>query len=300
MGAEILEEYGWVSTRTPLGQTTGLCLPNDISRFAYIEPWSRHNVDSGVPPLPALSGLEGDVMHMISNLSNYVLAAGAMNNLKRVRNRHPRMFSSTTLFHRAMRAVSTNHFQAPVRRFILDLFDVELGPHTLPRLTHLEKGSYAYAFLKEKGEACNDEDCKDDEPDEDDNDVEADTRRRARSSPGPEPSRTSGLRRSRGLTVNDLTPSRVPTAPVPMDPLDPLSPSDSSPLGSPPHRPWAALYAGSSSGPSTPTAQERNGGEDTPPTIRPPPTKPSALAATASVANSATVSHNGRDGINGE
>lgn len=33
--------------------------------------------------MPALSGHEGEVMHLISNLSNYVLAAGAMNSLKR-------------------------------------------------------------------------------------------------------------------------------------------------------------------------------------------------------------------------
>jgi rapamycin-insensitive companion of mTOR len=36
MGAEILEEYGWVSTRTSFGVPTGLCLPNDILRFARV------------------------------------------------------------------------------------------------------------------------------------------------------------------------------------------------------------------------------------------------------------------------
>lgn len=36
MGAEILEEYGWIATRTPLGRPTGICLPNDIGRFAYV------------------------------------------------------------------------------------------------------------------------------------------------------------------------------------------------------------------------------------------------------------------------
>jgi hypothetical protein len=38
MGAEILEEYGWVSTRTPLGKPTGICLPSDIARFAFVSP----------------------------------------------------------------------------------------------------------------------------------------------------------------------------------------------------------------------------------------------------------------------
>jgi hypothetical protein len=36
MGAELLEELGWVSTRTPMGHTTGICLPNDISRFVQV------------------------------------------------------------------------------------------------------------------------------------------------------------------------------------------------------------------------------------------------------------------------
>ena len=49
-GADLLEEYGWVATRTPLGQTTGLCLPNDIDRFAEV---------SRVIPLFAILGLFG-------------------------------------------------------------------------------------------------------------------------------------------------------------------------------------------------------------------------------------------------
>lgn len=291
MGAEILEEYGWVSTRTPLGQTTGLCLPNDISRFAYIEPWAPREVDPSLPALPALSGLEGEVMHMISNLSNYVLAAGAMNNLKRVRTRHPRMFSSTTLFYRAMRAISTNHFQAPVRRFILDLFDVELGPHTLPRLAHLERGSYAW------GSACKDDADADKKLLENggsggvkqitnqatDNDNDADTRRRARSSPGPEPPTAAGQRRSRGLTTSELTPThvRAPTAPPMVDPLDPMSPGDSSPG---PPRAWRAALFSAGDSPSTPIAAPRPAAfHATPPTIKPPVTKPSALGAVVGV-----------------
>ncbi|WWC92493.1 uncharacterized protein L201_007452 [Kwoniella dendrophila CBS 6074] len=138
MGAEILEEFGWISTRTPLGDTTGLCLPNDISRFAKIEPWERPNPDPTYSPLPKLTGLESEIMTSIANLSNYVLAAGAMNNLKRIRNRHPRYFSSITLFHRALRSISTNHYQAPVRRFILDLFDIHLEPDTLTQLVGVE------------------------------------------------------------------------------------------------------------------------------------------------------------------
>lgn len=83
VGAEILEECGWIATRTPIGQTTGLCLPDDLSRFVHLDTWEPAKVPSGIEPLPPFTGLEGEVMHMISNLSNYVLAGTAMNNLKR-------------------------------------------------------------------------------------------------------------------------------------------------------------------------------------------------------------------------
>ena len=36
MGAEILEEMGWTTTRTALGTTNGICLPTDITRFAHV------------------------------------------------------------------------------------------------------------------------------------------------------------------------------------------------------------------------------------------------------------------------
>ena len=36
LGAEIMEEYGWISTFTPLGKTTGLCLPNDLFKIARV------------------------------------------------------------------------------------------------------------------------------------------------------------------------------------------------------------------------------------------------------------------------
>ncbi|WVQ95387.1 hypothetical protein IAU59_002484 [Kwoniella sp. CBS 9459] len=146
MGAELLEELGWISTRTPLGHTTGLCLPNDIARFARIESWERPDVGPQYPPLPKLTGLEAEIMTSIANLSNYVLAAGAMNSLKRIRNRHPRYFSSITLFHRALRSISTNHYQAPVRRFILDLFELKLEEDILTQLVGVEQMAHRLAL----------------------------------------------------------------------------------------------------------------------------------------------------------
>ncbi|KAK4687008.1 rapamycin-insensitive companion of mTOR, partial [Tremellales sp. Uapishka_1] len=186
MGAEVLEEFGWIATRTPMGLTTGLCLPNDIGNFVKIEPWDRTEILASTAPLPALTGLEKEIITAISNLSNYVLAAGAMNNLKRIRNRHPRHFASITLFHRATRMISSNHYQAPVRRFILDLFDVQLSSETLLQLNHLEDTASAPPLVDR---AVEDMDARE-------------HRRRSASSPGPQP--LERTRRARGLTVSAL------------------------------------------------------------------------------------------------
>lgn len=82
-----------------MGATTGLCLPTDLDRFTkvsgnvlaprlnglttQIQPWERADTSLPTLPLPKLSGLEGEIMTSVANLSNYVLAASAMNNLKR-------------------------------------------------------------------------------------------------------------------------------------------------------------------------------------------------------------------------
>ncbi|KAK1923142.1 Rapamycin-insensitive companion of mTOR, middle domain-containing protein [Papiliotrema laurentii] len=194
MGAEILEEYGWIAARSPMGKTTGLCLPSDIGRLTKIEPWARPDFSESYPPLPPLKGTEGEIMTAIANLSNYVLAAGAMNNLKRIRNRQPRYFSSLPLFHRAARMISTNHYQAPVRRFVLDLFNIPLDMETLDEMVRLEQVSLRLTAPSRLGR---------------DSEVRSghEHRKRSASSPGPEPpGRVEGLsgRRNRGLTISGM------------------------------------------------------------------------------------------------
>lgn len=36
VGAETLEEYGWLSTRDSSGRPTGLCLPGSLARFTFV------------------------------------------------------------------------------------------------------------------------------------------------------------------------------------------------------------------------------------------------------------------------
>ncbi|KAL7420859.1 hypothetical protein Q5752_004812 [Cryptotrichosporon argae] len=203
MGAEILEEYGWVSTRTPMGMTTGLCLPNDLSRFVQIEPWDRPEIAPTTPPLPALTGVEGDIMLLFSTLSVPVSGIMSHPKIKYARQRHARLFSSVTFFHRALRLISTSHFTATIRRFILDQFAVALEPDTLLRLRHIELQAHVTPLVPygardapAPGQALEDADGDDDDG--------HDARPRARSSPGPEP--PGRPTRARGLTVSELTP----------------------------------------------------------------------------------------------
>jgi hypothetical protein len=98
--------------------------------------------------------------------------------------------------------ISSNHYQAPVRRFILDLFDVQLSPDVLAQLVKMEQTSLKLVREKQ-GNGHNSERGRDLD--------HAEHRRRAASSPGPEPiGRGNGDgppvlgMRSRGLTISRM------------------------------------------------------------------------------------------------
>ena len=113
--------------------------------------------------------------------------------MSRIRNRQPHFFSSLPLWHRAARMISTNHYQAPVRRFILDLFDIPIDPETLSELMKHEQSSLKLITLPTNISQS---------PTSTDG-----HRKRSASSPGPKPidivERPDRMR-SRGLTLSQL------------------------------------------------------------------------------------------------
>jgi len=44
-GAEILEDYKWMSSLSPLGTPTGVCLPDDLEKFIKVGVFYRYDVD---------------------------------------------------------------------------------------------------------------------------------------------------------------------------------------------------------------------------------------------------------------
>ncbi|CAE6461428.1 unnamed protein product [Rhizoctonia solani] len=135
-GAEVLDEYEWEATVTPLGFTTGLCLPMDIEKFLYINPWEPYSDDSRRGLKPPSDPMEREILKSINNLSNTVIQNQASRILSRYKHRPHgrRAFQSIPLFYRALHILGTQRFRLPVRRYVLDLFDIKLDPSVITLL----------------------------------------------------------------------------------------------------------------------------------------------------------------------
>ncbi|EPQ54453.1 hypothetical protein GLOTRDRAFT_116357 [Gloeophyllum trabeum ATCC 11539] len=128
-GAEILDDYQWESTLSPTGFPTGLCVPIDLEKFIFVPSWDTPTTSlPGGQLIPPTSQNENEVMTAIHNLANTVIANQASRTLARLKTKLEckEVFSSPAMFYRALHTISTHRYRLPVRRYILDLFDVEL------------------------------------------------------------------------------------------------------------------------------------------------------------------------------
>lgn len=97
-GAEILDDYGWESTLSPVGLPTGLCIPADVEKFVmvsilrcttiiFLNCFTKipHWKDPVIPRKEELVTLtsqeEVDVITAIGNLANTVIANAASRSL---------------------------------------------------------------------------------------------------------------------------------------------------------------------------------------------------------------------------
>ncbi|KAI0087847.1 Rapamycin-insensitive companion of mTOR, N-term-domain-containing protein [Irpex rosettiformis] len=137
-GAEILDDYNWEATLSPLGLPTGLCVPTDIEKFVSLPSWNTTcDIDDGSNRLePPASEEEIEVMTAIYNLANTVIANAASRTLTKMKSRreYRRIFASTTMLYRALHVISSQRYRLPVRRYIIDLFNVELNDEVVKKL----------------------------------------------------------------------------------------------------------------------------------------------------------------------
>ncbi|KDR82835.1 hypothetical protein GALMADRAFT_88557 [Galerina marginata CBS 339.88] len=129
-GAEILDDYHWEATLSPLGLPTGLCIPADIDRFISLSTWTA--VTPSKPEsrllLPTAEH-EIEAITAIQNLANTVIANAASRSLARIKARPDTrgIFSSPEMFYRALHIMSTQRYRLPVRRYIVELFHQEMN-----------------------------------------------------------------------------------------------------------------------------------------------------------------------------
>ncbi|KAJ7459908.1 Rapamycin-insensitive companion of mTOR, N-term-domain-containing protein [Mycena latifolia] len=155
-GAEILDDYRWEATLSPLGLPTGLCIPVDLDMFISIPPWTQQLSDKTESRLiPPTSQTELDVITAIHNLANTVIANAASRSLARMKSRpeFKSIFSSPTMFFRALHTVSTQRYRLPVRRYIMDLFTIELDAEVVAALSESANALKAHPSFKPSKES---------------------------------------------------------------------------------------------------------------------------------------------------
>jgi len=137
-GAEILAEYGWEAALSPLGVPTGICVPTNLEHFIHTPSWSGYTPEiSKIHLQPVSSPPEKEVITAIQNLANSVIANAASRTLTRLKTRpeYRPIFSSPTVFFRVLHIISTQRFRLPVRRYIIDLFNIEMNAELVSALT---------------------------------------------------------------------------------------------------------------------------------------------------------------------
>ena len=135
-GAELLEAAGWITTASPVGTPLGFCLPDNLSGFLSITPWEVRRVSK--PPqlelAPPILQSERDALVALNNLSNNLLNKQTSKSIARLKQHHPEVFRSPSMFYRAFHLLRNCHFRAGVRTYILELFSVPLDIALVQRL----------------------------------------------------------------------------------------------------------------------------------------------------------------------
>ncbi|KAF8918988.1 Rapamycin-insensitive companion of mTOR, N-term-domain-containing protein [Mucidula mucida] len=150
-GAEVLDDYEWEATLSPQGQAVGLCIPLDVEKFISIPPWTQHTSQSRQPRLiPPKSEVELEVITAIQNLANSVIANAASRTLTKMKSRpeHRAVFSSPDMFYRALHIISTQRYRLPVRKYIMDLFNIELDAALVVELQKCDERLKAHPHFK--------------------------------------------------------------------------------------------------------------------------------------------------------
>jgi rapamycin-insensitive companion of mTOR len=132
-GLEILSEYGWDSNTTTMGESLGLCIPNDLRRLFSFQPWKHEKpseIGLGEAQRAAIAAARRDddifnqrILELVVDCGNTVLAKRAIGELNVIKQKKVPGFKQPQLFRKVMTILECHHFRLPIRRFVIDLFD---------------------------------------------------------------------------------------------------------------------------------------------------------------------------------
>ncbi|KAI9485740.1 MAG: Rapamycin-insensitive companion of mTOR, N-term-domain-containing protein [Benjaminiella poitrasii] len=136
-GIELLGEIGWESVVSSNGEPEGLCVPLNLSRFLTIRNWKYKPALSSPPQLPRSStadSISADILKNIGDMSNHILANEASKNLAKLRQSHPEYFKRVDLYYSVCQLFGSYHFRSPVRKYVLEIFDMRFTTELLQEL----------------------------------------------------------------------------------------------------------------------------------------------------------------------
>lgn len=132
-GLEMLSECGWDSSTTIMGQSLGLCIPQDLRRLFSYTPWAHEktsNVLANKVQAEVVIAARKDsdatnqrILGLVGDLVNTVLTKRALSELNHIKLQKAPGFRQPRLFRKVMVILESHHYILLVRRFVLDLFD---------------------------------------------------------------------------------------------------------------------------------------------------------------------------------
>ncbi|OAD74296.1 hypothetical protein PHYBLDRAFT_111901, partial [Phycomyces blakesleeanus NRRL 1555(-)] len=136
-GMELLSELGWEGVLGPHGGAEGLCVPLNLRVFLTIRNW-KYSAGLPQPPRLPLSAtrdpIASDILKNIGDMSNHIMANEASKNLAKLRQRYPESFQRVDLYYAVCQLLGSYHFRSPVRKYVLEIFDMRFTPELLQGL----------------------------------------------------------------------------------------------------------------------------------------------------------------------
>jgi rapamycin-insensitive companion of mTOR len=128
-GVRILERLGWDSVLNTMGTPTGLCVPQDPSKFLSLPPSPALPISEPSPEKSAdpskttqLDAIDTEIIETVTNMISVVHAKEATRNLIKLKQRHPVHFKRKIVWLEMLNCVERWNYPLAVRRFLFTFF----------------------------------------------------------------------------------------------------------------------------------------------------------------------------------